>query len=498
MEQDLKDIWLNHINNADQFINLSLVTDTDLSSWFSPLINSIANDGTVPYLINTKERYRASPLASTIIWLSHENLLPIEVLDKMQNALLFLRDSNVPLDAQQPNGQKKPEDVNGWSLGEGVSVWSTSMAIIALLDPLGNGKAKANMYKSSILWLAAQHDPSTHGWAYQLSENCNVNAIMTALALRALALAIEPNNRAFFSFTPDEFRTICSSIQAGFKYLQSNCVVRKRKVYWTFNQIPNCAATTWALLALNQINLTDERIADECKSFYKSILKRALSFIISKMPRTPTKWADEQIVCEAGAKYRKQKNYYSYSATLLPQLFELGLSPFNPKVINQINWLLHSNIDNWKIEGYDKTSVCTFTYAMVLSAIFSWIRRVGKDFSLLLLQSDTTATKVEKVLTGFPISHGCSHILILKQRLYLMCIASSIVFLILFFLFGVNEKVSAISNMIVSLWFNSSADRHSIAINIISSFLYTLICVIFSIVVAFIGSVLKKWGAGHD
>lgn len=283
------------------------MTDTDLSSWFSPLINSIANDGTVPYLINTKERYRASPLASTIIWLSHENLLPIEVLDKMQNALLFLRDSNVPLDAQQPNGQKKPEDVNGWSLGEGVSVWSTSMAIIALLDPLGNGKAKANMYKSSILWLAAQHDPSTHGWAYQSSENCNVNAIMTALALRALALAIEPNNRAFFSFTPDEFRTICSSIQAGFKYLQSNCVVRKRKVYWTFNQTPNCAATTWALLALNQINLTDERIADECKSFYKSILKRALSFIISKMPRTPTKWADEQIVCEAGAKYRNKK-----------------------------------------------------------------------------------------------------------------------------------------------------------------------------------------------
>lgn len=153
MDQDLKNIWLNHINNADQFINLSLVTDTDLSSWFSPLINSIANDGTVPYLINTKERYRASPLASTIIWLSHENLLPIEVLDKMQNALLFLRDSNVPLDAQQPNGQKKPEDVNGWSLGEGVSVWSTSMAIIALLDPLGNGKAKANMYKSSIMVL---------------------------------------------------------------------------------------------------------------------------------------------------------------------------------------------------------------------------------------------------------------------------------------------------------------------------------------------------------
>ena len=69
---------------------------------------------------------------------------------------------------------------------------------------------------------------------------------------------------------------------------------------------------------------------------------------------------------------------------------------------------------------------------------------------------------------------------------------------VLDFLLGVNEKVSAISNMIVSLWFNSSADRHSIAINIISSFLYTLIGVIFSIVVAFIGSVLKKWGAGHD
>lgn len=89
MEQDLKDIWLNHINNADQFINLSLVTDTDLSSWFSPLINSIANDGTVPYLINTKERYRASPLASTIIGYHMKIFSPLKFWTKCKTHFFF-------------------------------------------------------------------------------------------------------------------------------------------------------------------------------------------------------------------------------------------------------------------------------------------------------------------------------------------------------------------------------------------------------------------------
>lgn len=392
-----KDLWLAHIKNIDSYANFNSLTQKDLTAWFEPLIDSITEYGAVPYLLGTNERYRASPLSSTITWLASENLIPIQVLDKMQDELLYLRDYNIKNDPHTPNDKKRDGDTNGWSMGEGVSVWSTSMAIIALLDSYGNGKKKAQKFKASVLWLANQHDSVTHGWAYQLSENCTANVVMTSLALRALALAIEPCNKWEFGYTPDELHQICSVIKTGFDYLKSECKKKKEKTYWCFNGKPNCAATTWALLALLQISKTEEKIADECKTFYKSIIKSSLAFVLSQMPKTAVKWADEQIVCEGGAKYSKQKNYYSYSATLLPQLFELGLSPFHTKVIKQIDWLINSSDDDkWKIIGYDRTTVCTFTYAMVLSTLLCWVRHVGQNFSSVLLQNDTKKINITK------------------------------------------------------------------------------------------------------
>lgn len=480
----LKDVWLAHINTIDYYANFSALTQKSIASWFEPLIDSITEEGAVPYLLETDLRYRASPLSSTITWLTSENLIPIQVLDKMQDELLYLRDANVENDPHISNNKKLEEDSDGWSMGEGVSVWSTSMAIIALLDPFGNGKKKANKFKSSILWLAKQHDSIACGWAYQLSENCTENVIMTSLALRALALAIEPCNKCEFGYTADEIHQIRSAIKNGFDYIKSECKREKKKTYWCFNGKPNCAATTWALLALRQISKTEEKIADECENFYKSVLENSLSFVLSQMPKTAVKWTDEQIVCEAGAKYSRQKNYYSYSATLLPQLFELGISPFHEKVINQIDWLINSpDEDKWKIIGYDKTTVCSFTYAMVLSTLLCWARHVGQDLSLVLLQKKTKKNCISKILFGFPAANNMDCQLILKNRFWVYGGILIVLILILIFAPLINKNITGLANYIRCWWSETASDRHAVMINVISNPINYLLGVAFLAVV---------------
>ena len=371
-----KSLWLEHIANIDSYIHMDAFSGKDMATWFSPLIDSITDEGAVPYLLNTPERFRASPLSSTISWLDQENLIPVRILDKMQDMLLKLRDSNIPTDQHGGNTKKKPEDADGWSLGEGVSVWSTSMSIIALLDSHGNGQKKAATFKSSVLWLAKQTCPDTKGWAYQLHPNCLANPVMTSLALRALALTLMPSNKGFFQFSGDEIYIIRNAIVSGLDYLKSTCVESGRKSYWCFNKTPNCAATTWALLALRQILLTEETFPNFDETYYASIKGRALLFVLSKMPKQFEKWKDEQFVFEGGAKYGRQKNYFSFSPTLLPQLFNIGLSPYHPKVINQIKWIV-DNPDKWLITDYDQNITCTFTYAMVLATLSSWAKRIG-------------------------------------------------------------------------------------------------------------------------
>ena len=173
-----KGLWIEHLALIDRYANVESFTQKKLTEWFNPLIDSITGDGAVPYLLGTAKRYRASPLSSTISWLDGEGLIPVEILDTMQNMLLELRDNNINSDEEIGKSEKKPEDVDGWSLGEGVSVWSTSMAIIAMLDTSGNGQKQAIKFKSSVLWLAKQRNEEKKGWAYQSYTNCAVRNCM--------------------------------------------------------------------------------------------------------------------------------------------------------------------------------------------------------------------------------------------------------------------------------------------------------------------------------
>lgn len=399
---DLKSIFRQYLIRLDEYVNFEDHLEKGFTDLLEPFIASLEDDGALPYLIGDKQRYRASPLASSIIWLENAGLLPIEVLNTLQDKLIFLRDNYENSDVQCSSKMKEDEDKQAWSLCEGASVWSTSLAIMALLDNHGNGLKKAKKYKDAIIWLAKQQKLEEKGWAYQKWDNCSVNTVMTSLAMQALAMILNPKNIVEFNFSEEEKKIILKALNLGFEYLKEKIVLENNISYWRFEEKPNCAATTWAMLAIKyytQVNGVDNNIED----FFKEHILRCINFIISKMPKRIEKWLDEQIVYEGGAKYSKQKNYYSFTPTLLIQLFDLGLSPYHPKVVNQIIWLL-KNKDKWKITKYDVEKGGTFTYAMTVSVVFKWLSLVGCNASMLLIDSTSIRIRLSKKYMDFILS----------------------------------------------------------------------------------------------
>lgn len=476
--EDLRSQLHAHLKVIDSLIPFKAFSNNNLQDWMAPLIESFDDDGSVSYLIRGNARYRASPLASTIIWLSREHLLPNSVLDQMQNELLYLRDKSKENDPSPGCKSKHSDDCEGWSLGEGVSVWSTSMAIIALSDNNEIGLSKAQQFKQSVIWLAKQRNAEQKGWGYQNTDNCSVNVIMTALAVRALALCYTENARRYFMFSPEDTVIMDTAIKKGTEYLIDTCITKSKYVFWKFNDTPSCVATTWSLVAIKEVvKIFQKPFSD----FIEKRAKKGISFVLSKMPSKSQRWEEEKIVEETGAKYDAQKNYYSFSATLLPDLFSIGLSPYHTKVIRQLRWII-KNPDEWKTK-YDKREICSFTYAMLISTITCWVRKVGILNAKLLLQSRSTwQYKTTEFIFGYPASRRFPIISLEKRRLFRL--VSIAIFLAVFLL--IKDEAKYIVQQIISAVLPSEAQLSTIWINImsnaISGVLSWLICKLLGLV----------------
>lgn len=476
-----------HIQLMDEQLKFQDITNKTLNQWFNPLLNSFTEDGAISYLLNIDKRFRASPLSSTLEWLTNSNLLPIDCIDILQNKLIFLRDNNETCDEEEGNSNKYAEDNLGWSLAEGVSIWSTSTALIALFDKYGNWKKHISVIKASSIWLAKQRKTNS-AWAYQLNDNCTESIIMTSLALRALCkIAI---NESFFNLDLQEKNIISEALHNGYLYISSTIIKDKKNSYWNFLDKGNCAATTWALMALKELKTIKPSNGftintKDINEFFENNLDKCLNFILSKIPKKIQRWEDEQIVFEGGAKYNKQKNYQSLSVTLLPQLFELGLSPYQPKVINQIKWLIN-NPDEWKIKTYDRGNICSFSYAMVLATITTWISKVGNTNATLIMKPQNNIfARINNVIFGQLSNEHEPFQLVHKNRITILI--SVLVSYIALSVFGKTIWLN-LKQLIVYLFSIFIDNVNDIVINIVASFCYAFIIYLFVL----LGKMLKK------
>ncbi|MBQ3427156.1 MAG: hypothetical protein IJH37_08445 [Clostridia bacterium] len=471
--QYTKEIISEHLYLIDKSINMKYITNKSLIEWFQPFIDTITDEFQVPYLLNTSERFRASPLSSTIIGLNSANLLPDNALDIMYKNLIFLKDNNISSDQSTKETRKASEDKEGWSLGEGVSVWSTSLAIIALLS---NEKKDPNItyaYKNSVIWLANQR---SSGYAYQNHTNCDKNSIMTAHASYALSLSLK--NKQIFKFNRNEEQTIINAITDSFTYLKQNIIKKK---YWVFNNKPNSYATIWSLISIKEM-ISCEQIQTETietiETFYKDVYDKCVNYVLASMPREIKCWDSEQIVKEAGAKYAKQKNYHSFSPTLILQLMDLGVSAYHPKIINQICWLI-DNEGKWKIREYDKDNMCTFTYAMVLSAIVKWVNAVGKENARELINNRTSRTrKLTTLFFGYPYMKSRPQVMLYKNKMISYIILLLIISLLCILRGYIINLFKWILNLVLT-------NGDTILINVISSGVYYFLGLLLTVMVSY-------------
>lgn len=428
--ENLKDKLYSHLTIVEHQLDFKSVTGQTLIEWFNPLLESFTDDGAISYLLEQKDRYRASPLSSTIEWLANADLLTVDCLDILQNKLIFLRDNNQQNDANIGNKEKQPGDELGWSLSEGVSVWSTSTALLALFDKYNNWKKHTDIIKETTIWLVKQKKTNS-AWAYQLDNNCETNIIMTALAIRAICkLAM---NKTSFLLSKEDVVMISEALNHGFNYISKTANKRKKYVYWSFDKKENCAATIWAMLAIKDLLKVKEfnLNLDEINSFYNTHIDGSIRFVLNKLPKKPERWSDEQLVLEGGAKYNKQKNYQSLSATLIPHLFELGVSPYHPKIVNQIKWIINNPTD-WKIKAYDRGNICSFSYAMILSTIAIWINRVGSiNAQALVDNAKSKINRLQRFVFGYYSQKNSPYRLVLKTRISLFVF----IIVLLFFIF---------------------------------------------------------------
>ena len=390
---DIKNAILDHISIIKEFSLIENITEESLSDLYNPLINSIDESGVVKYLIEKDDRYRASPLATCIIWLNRANLLPRSVIAQMNDALLFLRNNTY---SKNTNHKYKIEasDKLGWSQDEGVSVWSTSFALTALLET--EYFEKKEEFIDSIFWLADQQNKSG-GWSYQAHNNCIDSNFITGLVLQTLSLVIE--YKSHLNLSAEQLKRIIRTVNYGLEYAcdaynstDENC--------WCFKGKAHAAASVYMLDAFSKISQLQE-IKKEHKEFYDNNKKSIIRCILNLIPKDASKWAEELIVSEGGAKYSRQKVYACFMPSLCYELMNLGVSPFNSKIVNRMRWLLKDR-NNWRITWYDTENNQSFSHAMALSILIIWLSNINKKFNNIKIISQSTKSAIlKKFILGF-------------------------------------------------------------------------------------------------
>lgn len=371
-EQD--DRW---INKADQ------VGPLTIKGLVEKLVDSIADDGSVAYEVDTQKRYRTSTLATVLECMDDIDLLPKEDLLIMQRKLFSLKEHFEPIEESDDIITKKEEDKPAWGIDEAPSVWTTSKALVALFKTgfIPASKEEEKSIKESVLWLANQAY-SNGGWGYQKEENivsCRDNVPMTALAMKALSLSLlDP----YISPNIDSNKVI-NALEAGLDYLRKK---KKEKdvCYWSYEDSPNLSASIWALeawnLACKVINKKKYYI-----KIYVQIKPKVLKYVIEKMPEKEDdeKWTEcfFRAKIEDGLKYKpaplkKEKAFYSFTPYLISYYIKEDVKYVSdPKVLSVIKWVLAHRGDSWLIQhNYNSKNACTISVAMAINVIVNWFK----------------------------------------------------------------------------------------------------------------------------
>lgn len=408
-----KDQVFDYVSTADSWINVNDgLGPIRIRNLISPLIDSINDEGGVSYVLNVNERYRSSTLATVLDALVDVKLLPLDAIHYMQDHLYSLRDSFTPKNDNDDKIEKQPEDAPAWGIDETPSVWTTSMAVIALLNTgfVTRDTTTRDMVtelRDTIYWLVEQAYPDG-GWGYQKfpeSPACLPSVPMTALAMKAIIIA--QNDRRLFNDDAKgnrRFNKIVTALEKGKDFLMRKMQADQNDslAYWSYQDVPGVSITTWVLETLKF--LAESAISCYNLDEYETLKPKVLNYIYENLPDKDI----EETYCQsekfffaeksAALKYKphlkSEKSFYTFKPFIVSKLLDLGENPHNPRICLMVKWLLENREQHWTIQEYNSSSPCSISAAMAINVIVKWLKRINeKSFSSIVftfINSPTT------------------------------------------------------------------------------------------------------------
>lgn len=389
-QNELQTAMKEHLRVCDEWN--ALPNNFRFSKKAEALIAGIKEDGSVQYYVGSAERYRTTPVASTLEALYTAGLIPELVCQKMQDWVYNSRKD--PCDEPGEEGSNpvghppEPEDEPGWSWNEGVSVWATSKALDTLIltgyydrQDIAENSEVQETTRNALEWLVDQAYESG-GWGFQHMSNldaCSASVTMTALALKVITRFLKASEKIILGIRLEE--KLSNAKQKGIDYLISEMQEETGNVYWKYNKSPSLTATVWVLDFINVAG------TQEAGLLYKK-RKQIRSFCLSKLPKTDSEYdnyIDEVYFAGGKTKYKtiaENSKFYSYMPYHIPVLLNAGVLTTQKQIKVCIRALVIGNEVYWngtdKSQGHYQRKSC-FVLAMALSVVAIWMKKITRE-----------------------------------------------------------------------------------------------------------------------
>lgn len=387
---NFRNLVYEHLKFIDQWLELD--NQFYFKNQSEKLIESMKADGSVSYYTSAPGRYRTTPVATTLQALSAADLLPDAVRYKMQDWLFQSRtdkcdpagESGSKYEGHPPDDQ----DISGWSMNEGVSVWTTSKTLESLLctnyfcrSDL-NEKVFRETYEA-IDWLTGQQNEDG-GWGFQKYdglEACASCVTMTALTLKVLAVfrnqLDEPG--IFKNCEHKLIKKVDDAHGKGARYLESTKIEKQKVICWKYD---NKISVTGGVWVLDWLNCCESAVCDLAKIDSK---EKIISGILARLPENLNQFEEytEEIYFKGGkTRYKNIKEYnkfYSYVPYHVKVLMEAGVAATDKRIVNIVSALISGGNGKWKAKESPNATKksTTYVHAMALSVIALWLKNIS-------------------------------------------------------------------------------------------------------------------------
>lgn len=411
-DENFRGLVKEHLELLDSWLELG--NNFSFAKESRELISAMKEDGSVSYYLDAAQRYRTTPAATTLMALDAAKLLPIEVRNRMQDWIFKSKNDKADPGDSEQNGIYKghephKEDQDGWSLNEGVSVWTTGKTLEALLstdyyrrEDVSNDKDIKDATYNALKWLV-QQQYDDGGWGFQKHNDdcCKSCVTMTALILKVFALFI--NQKGLFNVRSGKWQSLYREMEAshekgsqymtmktiGYNLTGSNpqqlvtatSIDHSEVIFWKYDDKISVTASVWVLDWLNKCGYIRVPLST------KDNKKRIIAGILSKLPENETEFAEyeEEVYFKGGkTKYKditEYRKFYSYMPYHAKVLLEAGTPVADKRIVNIIKNLINSTCENWRGTeiARGKSEKMSFIHAMALSTIAVWLRYASAD-----------------------------------------------------------------------------------------------------------------------